>query len=77
MEVVDFLNDLWTVFDDIINKFNVYKVRARVSFPALCGLQLAILATFCQGFALFFLYYNAFVAQSSNCLFIALLINLI
>ena len=27
MEVVDFLNDLWTVFDDIINKFNVYKVR--------------------------------------------------
>jgi len=28
MEVVDFLNDLWTVFDDIINKFNVYKVRA-------------------------------------------------
>ena len=30
MEVVDFLNDLWTVFDDIINKFNVYKVRARL-----------------------------------------------
>jgi len=30
MEVVDFLNDLWTVFDDIINKFNVYKVRAFV-----------------------------------------------
>jgi len=27
MEVVDFLNDLWTVSDDIINKFNVYKVR--------------------------------------------------
>jgi len=54
MEVVDFLNDLWTVFDDIINKFNVYKVRARVSFPALCGLQLAVLATFCPGFALFF-----------------------
>jgi len=37
MEVVDFLNDLWTVFDDIINKFNVYKVRAcrfvNFSFP--------------------------------------------
>jgi len=27
MEVVDFHNDLWTVSDDIINKFNVYKVR--------------------------------------------------
>jgi len=27
MEVVDFLNHLWAVSDDIINKFNVYKVR--------------------------------------------------
>ena len=26
MEVVDFLNDLWNVFDDVILKYNVYKV---------------------------------------------------
>lgn len=27
MEVVDFLNDLWTEFDDTIAKHNVYKVQ--------------------------------------------------
>ena len=27
MEVIDFLNDLWTSFDDIIEKYGVYKVR--------------------------------------------------
>ena len=42
MEVVDFLNDLWTVFDDIINKFNVYKVRAFV----LCRLLLSSRPTY-------------------------------
>ena len=26
MEVVDFLNDLWMTFDDIIDKYNVYTV---------------------------------------------------
>lgn len=35
MEVVDFLNDLWTVFDDIINKFSVYKVRVHTTSSPL------------------------------------------
>ena len=26
MQIVDFLNDLWTVFDDTIAKYNIYKV---------------------------------------------------
>ena len=36
MEVVDFLNDLWTVFDDIINKYKVYKANSHNIIIQLC-----------------------------------------